>query len=414
MLKRRVAITGIGTVNPLGNSTKESWSELIQGNGGINIVSRFDPAECEAKIAGEVKNFNPENFIEKRDIKKMSLFIQYAIASSLMAYEDSGLTKDHIDPERLGVIIGSGMGGLESIEFYHRLLLSDGPRKVSPFFIPMTIGNMATGYVAIKLDARGPNLCITTACTSGAHSVGEAFRYIQNGLADVVFAGGAESTITPLAFAGFTNMKALSTKNDNPEKASMPFDNERDGFILAEGAGILVLEEYEHARSRNARIYAEIIGYGANGDAYHITAPSPEGKGATDCMKLAISNAGIKPEEIDYINAHGTSTKYNDLYETKAIKTVFGEHAYKLAVSSTKGATGHLLGAAGGVEAIFTVLAIYHKIVPPTINYSTPDPECDLYYVPNNAIEKEIRFALSNSFGFGGTNGVLLFKRVED
>ncbi len=414
MTKKRVVITGLGTVNPLANEVEKTWAALLNGGSGIDRITRFAPDQYEVQIAGEVKGFNPEDFIEKRDIKKMSLFIHYAVASAIMGYKDSGLSDQHVNKEMMGVIIGSGMGGLESIEYYHGALLKGGGRKISPFFIPMTIGNMASGYVAIKFGAMGPNLCITTACASGAHSIGEAYRYIQNGLAEVVFAGGGESTITPLALAGFANMKALSSQNDNPRRASRPFDLNRDGFVMGEGAGILILESYEHAKARGARIYAEIIGYGANGDAYHITAPSPEGKGAVQCMNKAIKDAGISLQEVDYINAHGTSTKYNDQVETLAIKTVFAEHAYKLFVSSTKGATGHLLGAAGAVEAIFTVLALYNGVIPPTINYETPDPECDLNYVPNLPIKKDIKVGMSNSFGFGGTNAVLLFKKVED
>ena len=412
MTKKRVVITGLGTVNPLTNDVAGTWSALLKGETGIDRITRFAPDQYEVQIAGEVKGFVPEAFIEKRDVKKMSLFIQYAVASAIMAYNDSGLSGQPVNKERMGVIIGSGMGGLESIEFYHAALLKGGGRKISPFFIPMTIGNMASGYVAIKFGATGPNLCITTACASGAHSIGEAYRYIQNGLADIIIAGGAESTITPLAVAGFANMKALSSRNDDPRHASRPFDLNRDGFVMGEGAGILILESYEHAMGRGAKIYAEVAGYGANGDAYHITAPSPEGKGAVQCMKRAIEDAGIKPDAVDYINAHGTSTKYNDQVETLAIKTVFAEHACKLAISSTKGATGHLLGAAGAIEAIFTVLALHHGVLPPTINYETPDPECDLDYVPNVPVQRSITTGMSNSFGFGGTNAVLLFRKV--
>lgn len=412
MTKRRVVVTGLGTVNPLANDAEGTWSALLRGESGIDRIARFVPDQYEVRIAGEVKGFNPEAFVEKRDIKKMSLFIQYAVASAVMAYQDSGLKDQDIDKEQLGVIIGSGMGGLESIEYYHEALLKGGGRKISPFFIPMTIGNMASGYVAIRFGALGPNLCVTTACSSGAHSIGEAYRYIQHGLADVVIAGGAESTITPLALAGFANMKALSTNNDNPRGASRPFDLNRDGFVMGEGAGILILESSDHAHARGARIYAEVAGYGANGDAYHITAPSPEGRGAMQCMTRALRDAGMQPHEIDYINAHGTSTKYNDQVETLAIKNVFGEHAYKLAVSSTKGATGHLLGAAGAIEAIFTVLALQRGTLPPTINYATPDPECDLNYVPNTPVETPITTGMSNSFGFGGTNAVLIFRKA--
>jgi len=413
-VKKRVVITGLGTVNPLANTAEETWLRLLNGNSGITRFTRFDSLPYEVKIAGEVKGFAPEAFIEEREIKKMSLFIQYAMASAVMAYRDSGLSEQHIDKDRFGVIIGSGMGGLESVERYCQVLLKSGPRRISPFFVPMTISNMASGYVAIKFGAMGPNLSITTACSSGAHSIGEAYRYIKDDLADLIITGGAESTITPLAISGFTSMKALSANNDNPQQASRPFDLNRDGFVMGEGAGIVILESYEHAKARGANIYAEIIGYYANGDAYHITAPSSEGKGATKCMRGAIMSAGIKPENVDYINAHGTSTRYNDKVETLAIKTVFGDYAYKIVVSSTKGATGHLLGAAGAVEAIFSVLALHNGIIPPTINYTTPDPECDLNYVPNKAEKKDIKIVMSNSFGFGGTNAVLLFKKAED
>lgn len=413
MTKKRVVITGLGTVNPLANSTEETWSRLLQGASGIDRITRFDPAPYEVRIAGEVKGFTPEAYIEKREIKKMALFIQYAMASSLMAYRDSGLSEQSIAGEKTGVIIGSGMGGLESIEYYHEALLKGGSHKISPFFIPMTIGNMASGYVAIRFGTTGPNLCITTACSSGAHSIGEAYRYIRHGLADTMIAGGSESTITPLALSGFANMKALSARNDEPAAASRPFDLDRDGFVMGEGAGVLILESFEHAQARGARMYAEIIGYGANGDAYHITAPAPEGKGAVRCMQRAIEDAGIDPGRVDYVNMHGTSTKYNDRSETIAIKSVFGEHASAVALSSTKGATGHLLGAAGAVEAIFSVLALHSGTIPPTINYRTPDPECDLNYTPNEPVQKKITVAMSNSFGFGGTNAVLLFQKVE-
>ncbi len=413
MSKRRVVITGLGTVTPLGNSVEETWRALLSGRSGIAPITRFDPSLTDVRIAGEVKDFDAESYVEKRDVKKMSLFIQYAMAAAVMSFKDSGLSETDIDGEKMGVIIGSGMGGLESIEYYHDALLKGGSRKISPFFIPMTIGNMASGHVAIRFGARGPNLCITTACSSGSHSIGEAYRYIQHDLADIVIAGGAESTITPLAFAGFSNMKALSSShNDDPKGASRPFDLDRDGFVMGEGAGVLILESYEHAKARGARMYAEVIGYGANGDAYHITTPSQDGRGAAQCMRRAIADAAIRPEDVGYINAHGTSTKYNDQIETLAIKAVFGEHAGRLVVSSTKGATGHLLGAAGAIEAIFSVLALYHDTLPPTINYTTPDPACDLDYAPNAPVKREVAVALSNSFGFGGTNAVLVFRRM--
>lgn len=412
--RRRVAVTGLGLVTPLGTGVEKNWENLCRGRSGIRKIQRFDPADLPVKIGGEVIDFNPENYMERSDIRKNDLFIQYAIAGSRMAVEDAGIKTFTDFSDRSGVIIGVGIGGLPKIEEYHETLKGGGYRKVSPFFIPMVIGNLAGGKVSIEFGIRGPNYCTTSACASGAHAIGEAMRKIQSGEADVMIAGGTESTITPLAIAGFSVMKALATRyNDEPERASRPFEKNRDGFVIAEGAGIMILEELEFAKKRGAGIYAELIGYGLNSDAYHITAPAPDGEGFAKCMELCLQDAGVKKEEVDYINAHGTSTFYNDLYETRAIKKVFGEHAYKLKVSSTKSMLGHPLGAAGGIEAVITVLTIKHGIIPPTINYDEPDPECDLNYVPNSAFKADIRIAISNSFGFGGTNACLMFRRIE-
>lgn len=410
---RRVVVTGIGLVTPIGIGVENVWKNLISGRSGIGRITRFDPSSLATQIAGEVKDFNPEQFIEKKEIKKMDTFIQYAIAAAKIAMEDSGIAINGVRPERVGVVVGAGLGGLPGIEKYHRILIEEGPKRISPFFIPMVIANLAAGQISIIFGAKGPNSSTSTACAAGAHAIGDSAKYIQLGYADVMIAGGAESTITPLAIAGFNSMKALSTRNDEPERASRPFDKDRDGFVMGEGAGIIILEELEHARRRGARIYAEFAGYGLNGDAYHITAPDPEGEGGRRCMEMALEDARIDPSEVDYINAHGTSTYYNDILETKAIKRLFREHAKRIMVSSTKSMTGHLLGAAGGVEAAFTVLSIYHGVIPPTINLENPDPECDLDYVPNKAREKKIRVAISNSFGFGGTNACLVFKRFE-
>lgn len=365
----------------------------------------------ETKIAGEVKNFKPEEYINPKDLKRMDLFIQYALAAAQIAIEDSGIDIKKEIPERVGVVVGTGLGGLPTLEHYHKVLLEKGPSRISPFFIPMLIANEAPCHISMKYGCKGPNLCVVTACATGAHSIGEAFRIIQYGDADIMIAGGTEANLTPLTIAGFNAMKALSTRNEFPERASRPFDRERDGFVVAEGAGVLILEELGHAKKRGAKIYAEIVGYGYNSDAYHITAPCPDGEGFIKCMEMAIKDAKINPEEVDYINAHGTSTELNDKVETLAIKKVFGDYAYKVPVSSTKSMIGHLLGAAGAVEAIFTILSIRDNICPPTINYENPDPECDLDYVPNVAREKKIQIAMSNSFGFGGTNSVLIFRR---
>lgn len=412
-MKRRVVVTGMGIVSPLGIGLEDNWAAICQGRSGIGPITKFDTSEYPCKIAGEVKNFDPSAYIDKKDLKKMDIFIQFALAAGSLAIKQSGLVIDESTADRVGVLVGSGLGGLQTIEKYHTMLLESGPKKVSPFFVPMLIVNLAPGQISIYFGCRGPNSSVVTACATGNHSIGEAFRIIQRGDADAMIAGGVESTITPLAVAGFCALKALSTRNDEPQKASRPFEKNRDGFVMAEGAGILVLEDLEKAQQRNAAIFAEIIGFGCNADAYHITAPSPNGEGAAKCMQITLADAGLKPGDIDYINAHGTSTPMNDLSETIAMKTVFRDHIKKLPVSSTKSMTGHLLGAAGGVEAIFSLLAIRDSIIPPTINYEEPDPECDLDYVPNVARKKEVRIVMSNSFGFGGTNATLIFKRFE-
>ncbi len=411
--RRRVVITGLGIISPVGVGTKETWDAIIHGRSGIGPITRFDTTDFATKIAGEVKGFKAEEYMAKKEARRMDLFIQYAVAAAQMALDDANYKIAPEEANRVGVYTGCGLGGLWTLEKYHSVLLKNGPKKVSPFFIPMMIANMAPGQISIYFGAKGPNLSVATACAAGTHAIGEAFKMIQRGQADVMLSGGVEATITPLALAGFNAMKAISTRNDEPEKASRPFEKNRDGFVLAEGCGILILEELEHALERGVRIYAEIIGYGASGDAFHIAAPAPEGRGAASCMKKALKDAGIEPEDVQYINAHGTSTDLNDKYETQAIKTVFGEHSKKLAVSSTKSMTGHLLGAAGGVEGALTALSVYNDIAPPTINYEEPDPECDLDYVPNVARKMEIKVALSNSFGFGGTNGTLILKKFE-
>ncbi len=396
---------------PTGIGAKTAWANICEGKSGIGPITRFDATGFETKIAGEVKGFNPELYIEKKEIKKMDLFIQYAIAATQEALEDAQLAITPENGERIGVIVGTGLGGLPNIEKCHQVLLERGPSRITPFFIPMVIANLASGQIAIRFGAKGPNTCVVTACATGAHCIGDAFRAIVYGDADAIIAGGTEANITPLTVGGFNAMKALSTRNEEPEKACRPFEKNRDGFVVAEGAGILILEELEFALKRGAKIYAELIGYGYTGDAYHITAPSPDGDGAIRCMRMAINDAGLKPEEIDYINAHGTSTPLNDLTETLAIKAVFGNRAKSIPISATKSMTGHLLGAAGSTEAIFTILSIYHGILPPTINYEEPDPECDLDYVPNVARKQPIQTAISNAFGFGGTNATLVFKK---
>ncbi|MCC6026494.1 MAG: beta-ketoacyl-ACP synthase II [Caldimicrobium sp.] len=411
-MERRVVVTGLGCVSPLGIGVDETWKGIVEGRSGITRITKFDASNLPSQIAGEVKNFKPQDFMPEKLVSRVDTFIQYAIASARMALEDAKLVDVELG-DRAGVIIGVGMGGVGQVEHYTRILDERGYKRVTPFFIPMIIPNMAAGQVAILFGAKGPNLAVCTACAAGNHAIGEAYRMIKNGLIDIAICGGTESLITPLTVAGFAVMKALSTRNDEPEKASRPFDAKRDGFVIAEGAGILVLEELTHAQKRGAKVYAELIGYGATCDAYHMTAPSPDGEGAETCMKLALEDANIAPNEVDYINAHGTSTPLNDVVETKAIKKVFGEHAYKLMVSSTKSMTGHLLGGAGGLEAVITVKALETGIVPPTINLEEPDPECDLDYVPNQARRANIKVAMSNAFGFGGTNACLVFKKWE-
>ena len=412
-MRRRVVVTGVGLVIPTGIGTETAWKNICEGKSGIGHLTRFDPNGFETKIAGEVRGFNPEAYIEKKEIKKMDLFIQYALAATKEALEGSQLKITPENCDRIGVIVGTGLGGLPTIEKYHQILLERGPSRISPFFIPMLIANLASGQIAIQFGAKGPNTCLVTACATGAHCIGDAFRAIVYGDAEAIIAGGTEANITPLTIGGFNAMKALSTRNEEPEKACRPFEKNRDGFVVAEGAGILILEELEFALKRGAKIYGELIGYGYTGDAYHITAPPPEGEGAARCMRMAIKDAGLRPEDIDYINAHGTSTPLNDLTETQAIKTVFGEYAKKVAISATKSMTGHLLGAAGSTEAIFSLLAIRDGIIPPTINYDVPDPECDLDYVPNVARQRPLTVAMSNAFGFGGTNATLVFRKFS-
>ncbi len=412
-MKRRVVVTGMGIISPLGIGVEDNWSAVCNGNSGIGPITRFDSEPFPVKFAGEVKDFDPEKFMSHKEVKKMDRFIHFAVAAGQSALEDSGYEITDKNAERVGVQVGVGLGGLPAIEKYHDTYNERGVRKITPFFIPMVIANLASGQVSIHTGAKGPNTCVVTACATGTHSIGDAARLIQYGDADVMIAGGTESVITPLCVGGFHAAKALSTRNDDPQGASRPFDKDRDGFVIGEGCGVVVLEEYESAKKRGAKIYGEFAGYALNGDAYHITSTSPNGEGAARCMNLALNNAGINKEDIDYINAHGTSTGA-DSTETQAIKTVFGDHAYKLVVSSTKSMTGHLLGAAGGIEAIYSLLALSRGVLPPTINYTTPDPECDLDYIPNNAREEKIKMALSNSFGFGGTNAVLVFKQMSN
>jgi 3-oxoacyl-[acyl-carrier-protein] synthase II len=410
-MKKRVVITGIGAVTPVGNDAFTSWENIKNGVSGIAPITRVDAEKFNVKVAGEVKNFAPEEFIDAKEARRMARFTHLAIAASKMAIKDGGIQiGEQVNPERVGVWIGSGIGGLDAFEEQHKRFLDKGPRRVSPFIIPMFIPDMASGRVSIELGAKGINNCSVTACASGANSIGDAFRVIQNGQADMMITGGAEASITDMTVAGFSNMTALST-NPNPRTASRPFDKNRDGFVIAEGSGIVILEELDHALARGAKIYGELVGYGATGDAYHITTPAPDGEGAQRAMKLALSDANISPEAVDYVNAHGTSTHYNDLYETKAIKEIFGSHAYTLSVSSTKSMTGHMLGATGAVEAIFSLLAIKDGIIPPTINYETSDEELDLDYVPNVAKKSDVNVVLSNSLGFGGHNATLIFKK---
>jgi len=413
MDQRRVVITGVGAVTPVGNTAEEFWQALLEGRSGIGPITRFDATGFETRIAGELKGFDPLKYIDKKDDRKFDPFLKYAVACAVMAVEDAALKTDRVDATRLGVLVGSGIGGLETLLDNYEALRTKGPDRVSPFLIPMLIVNMASGAISMRVGAKGPNTAVVTACATGNHAIGDATKIIQRGDADVMIAGGAEAIIIPLAIAGFAQMKAMSTRNDDPTHASRPFDAERDGFVCGEGAGIMVLESLEHASRRGARIYAEVVGYGMTGDAHHMTAPDPEGDGAARAMSAALRDAGLDPSAVGYINAHGTSTPYNDKFETLAIKRVFGEHARKLAVSSTKSMTGHLLGAAGGIEAIATTFAIHHAMLPPTINYEKPDPDCDLDYVPNHARKQEVEVALSNAFGFGGTNATLAFRKFR-
>jgi len=410
---RRVVVTGVGAVTPVGNTAEEFWAALIQGKSGIGPVTRFDASPLPTRIAGELKGFDPLRYIDKKDDRKLDPFLKYAIACAAMAVEDAGLNVERVDRTRFGVLVGSGIGGITTLLETHKVLLEKGPDRVSPFFIPMLIINMASGLISMRFGARGPNSSVVTACATGNHAIGDAMRIIQRNDADVMIAGGSEAIILPLTFAGFCQMKAMSTRNDDPERASRPFDATRDGFVCGEGGGLLVLESLDHALARDARIYAEVVGYGMTGDAHHMTAPDPEADGASRAMSLALRDAGVEPTSVGYINAHGTSTLYNDKSETMAIKRVFGDHARKLAVSSTKSMTGHLLGAAGGIEAIATAFAIHHGILPPTINYETPDPDCDLDYVPNQARKQDVEIALSNAFGFGGTNATLVLRKYR-
>jgi 3-oxoacyl-[acyl-carrier-protein] synthase II len=414
VLTRRVVVTGLGLVTPVGNSVETTWSALVEGRSGADYIKKFDAEKFPVRFACEVKDFDPLNYVEKKEARKMGAFIQYAIAASQEAVRDSGLEITDDIAEGVGTYISSGIGDFWAIEREHEKLLKDGPGRVSPFFIPSAIVNLASGQVSIRHNAKGPNSATATACSAGAHAIGDSFKIIQRGDADAMICGGAESAITPMSVAGFAALRALSTRNTDPQHASRPFDLGRDGFVIGEGAGIVILEELEFARRRGARIYAEIGGYGMTGDAFHITMPDDSGSGAVRVMQKALGDAKVKAEEVEYINAHGTSTPYNDKFETMAIKKTFGEHAREMAISSTKSMTGHLLGAAGGVEAVFSILSIHRDILLPTINYETPDPECDLDYIPNSARKATIRYALSNSFGFGGTNAALLFKRYEE
>ena len=412
-MKKRVVITGLGAITPVGNTAEAFWQALLAGQSGIGLITRFDAADYDAKIAGEVKGFDPTAFIDKKEARRMDRFTQFAIAASRMALTDSGLDLEKEDRSRIGAFVGSGIGGMDTLHEQYRTLFEKGPNRISPFFIPMMIANMAAGQVSIAFGLQGPSSCVVTACATGTNCVGDAMRVIQRGDADVMVAGGTEAAVSPAGMAGFCAMKALSTRNDAPEKASRPFEKDRDGFVMGEGSGIVVLESLDHALARGARIYAELAGYGTNADAYHVTAPAPEGAQAARCMELAIKDAGLTIADVDYINAHGTSTPLNDKNETLGIKALFGDQAKNVAVSSIKSMTGHLLGAAGGVECVSTVLTIVNDMMPPTINYDTPDPELDLDYVPNQARAKKVRAALSNSFGFGGHNATLLVKKFE-
>ena len=409
----RVVITGLGAVAPSGIGIETIWQNLIKGVSAIGPITRFDASKHDCRIAGEVKGFDPLQWLDKKEARKMDLFIHYAMAAAQMAVEDAGLKVTSEEAERVGVFVGTGMGGVPALEESHRVLMEKGPSRISAYFIPSIITNLASGQISMRYGMKGPNSCVCTACATGNHAIGDAFRLVARGNADVMVAGGTEAVITPLTIGGFAAMRALSTRNDEPTRASRPFDKDRDGFVMGEGSGVMILESLEYARRRGARIYAEIVGYGMSADAYHITQPAPDGEGAARSMGLALADAGVRPSEVDYINAHGTSTPTGDVNETQAIKTVFGEHAYKVAVSSTKSMTGHLLGAAGGVESVITVLTILHGQIPPTINYEVPDPDCDLDYVPNTARHLPVRVALTNSFGFGGTNASLVFRKLD-
>ncbi|MGB3213071.1 MAG: beta-ketoacyl-ACP synthase II [Desulforhopalus sp.] len=412
-MKRRVVITGVGLVTPLGTGVKKSWQNICSGVSGIDLITRFDTSDYAVKIAAEVKDFRAEDFFEKKESKHLDLFVQYGLVAAQMAVQDSGFVVTQENCNRVGVITGCGMGGLPTIEKYHSVCLEKGPKRITPFFIPMVIPNMPSGHISMAINSKGPNLTLTTACAAGTHAVGEAYRHIKYGMCDMVVGGGAEAVICGLGVAGFSAMKALSTRNEDPRTASRPFDADRDGFVMSEGAGMLVLEDYDHAVARGAKIYAEVCGYGLSSDAYHIAAPPEDGAGAVRAMNMALEDSELSPEDVDYINAHGTSTPLNDKCETQAIKTVFKEHATKLAISSTKSMTGHMLGAAGGIEAVFATLSVYDQIAPPTANLENPSPECDLDYVPKVARKMKIRAALSNSFGFGGTNAVIAMKRCD-
>jgi 3-oxoacyl-[acyl-carrier-protein] synthase II len=410
---RRVVITGIGPITPIGIGKEKYWNSLIEGKSGIGKITCFDAEDFSVKIAGQVDDFCPEDYMDKKQAKKMDRFAQFAVAGTEIAIKDSEMNLDKIDKKRVGVIIGSGVGGIQTFEKEHTKLLEKGPKRISPFFIPMMISNMAPGQVSMFFGFKGPSLDITTACSSGTHAIGESFRMIQNGTADIIITGGSEASVCPMAVAGFSSMRALSTRNEEPERASRPFDKNRDGFVVGEGAGLIVLEELEHALKRDAHIYGEIVGYGITSDAYHITEPEPDGEGAADAMRLALEDGKVDYKSVDYINAHGTSTYYNDKLETLAIKKVFKEHAHEISISSTKSMTGHLLGAAGGIEAIATVLTVEMGIIHPTVNYEFPDEECDLDYTPNKSKIRDVKYALSNSFGFGGHNGSILIKKFE-
>ncbi|MBI2874165.1 MAG: beta-ketoacyl-ACP synthase II [Firmicutes bacterium] len=413
-MSRRVVVTGMGILTPVGIGRESFWRSVCEGRSGIAPITRFDCSAYPTRIAGEVQGFEPLDYMDRKEARRLDRFTQFAIAATRMAIRDAALNLDAEDKDRVGVLIGSGIGGMETFETQYRLLVERGPERVSPFFVPMMIANMAAGHVAIDLGVSGPNTCVVTACASASHALGDAYKLIQRGAAEVMLAGGTEASITPLSLAGFCAARALSTRNDDPQAASRPFDQDRDGFVMGEGAGVLVLEDLEHARARNADILAEITGYGMNADAYHITQPAPDGKGSARCMQLALEDAGLKPEEIDYINAHGTSTDLNDRIETKAIKDIFRDHAHKVPISSTKSMTGHLLGAGGAVELAVCILAMNHQLIPPTINYEHPDPECDLDYVPNTARPAKVQTCLSNSFGFGGHNACLVVRSFND